>query len=144
MNKERNAVKAMKKSGSKMVKARLNKRGLNTVRQFTKQAQNMVDHVEVGSRTFPDKNVRQAARNILDSIENNLEALKVIAESTGDDEIVEIVEDMIDVAEGGSSVDDQPSDKGPHHEENGDEPEVEVEGLEVDLGGDIDETSMNG
>ena len=141
-DKQNQASKAMKKSGARKVLARLSRRANNTIKQFTKQAQNMVDNVEVGSRSFPDKSTRQAVRNLLDSIENNLESLLVIAQAEGDDETVEIVEEMICPAEGHEDVDDVESDLGPDHQEGG---EVDVDGLEVDLGdAPLDETAMHG
>lgn len=143
-DKARKAAAAMKKSGSKTVKARLSKRGQNHLRQFVKQAQNLVDNIEVGTKTFPDKDVRSAARRLFGSIEDELETLKTIAEAEGDNELVEIIDDMIEDAEGTSGVDDEPHEIGPDHEEL-EEDGVEVEGLEVDLGGgpsDLDETRM--
>lgn len=142
-DKTRKAAAAMKKSSGRVVKARLTKRGQHTMRQFVKQAQNLVDHVEVGKKTFPDNDVRSAARRLFGSIEDELETLKTIAEAEGDDELVEIIDDMIEDAEGTPGVDDEEHEIGPDHEEEPEE-EVEIEGLEVDLGdaSDLDETRM--
>ena len=137
MDKARKAVAAMKKSGQRTVKARLTKRGQSHLRQFVKQAQNMVDNIEVGTKTFPDKEVRAAARRLFGSIEDELEAIKTIAEATGDGELVEIIDEMISDSGNLGGMDDEPT--GPDHESD----DVEVEGLEVDLGGDIDETRMD-
>jgi F0F1-type ATP synthase membrane subunit b/b' len=133
------AAAIMKRGQKRVIKARLTKRGQNTMKQFVKQAQRLTDDIEVGKRSFPDNTVRKAIASIMSSLEDNLEALKVIAEDAGDQETVEIIEDMIGSSEGHSEVDSDPSEHGEFHEE---EPEAKLEVEVVDLGEGIDETAM--
>jgi hypothetical protein len=134
------AAKNMQKGAARKVKARLTKRGQNTMRQFCKQAQNMVDEIEIGKKSFPDGGVRSAMRDLVGSLETNLEAVKVVAEAVGDSDIVEIIDEAIEDLSGVGSGDDMGSS-----EENDD---VDVSGLSesedespVDIGS-IDETPM--
>ena len=132
------AAKAMQKGAARKVKARLTRRAQNTMKQFCKQAQNMIDDIEPGKKSFPDGGLRKAVRNLMGSLEDNLEAVKQIAEAAGEDELVEIIQDAADAlapADRDEGMEGEP-------EEHGD---IDVMGLEeeapVDIGA-IDETSI--
>lgn len=140
-DKAKEAAQMMQKGAARVVKARLSKRGQARIKQFCKQAQGLVDDVEVGKRSFPDSGVRTAMRQLIGSLEENLEAVAQIAEAVGDDTLVEIIEDAADSL--------APADTGEagEHENHGSEPHVEglteheTEEKPVDISL-IDETSV--
>lgn len=95
-DKSKEASKNMSRSANRTIKARLSKKKHKTIGNFTKYAQRMVDDIEVGSQSFPDKSVRTAMRNLLGSIEDNLEAVRDIADATGEDDLVEMIDEAAD------------------------------------------------
>lgn len=140
----KNAAKTMQKGAARIVKARLSKRAQNTIKQFCKQAQNMVDDVEPGKKSFPDGSVRSAMRALIGSLEDNLEAVRAIAEATGEDDLVEIIQDAADALSPADADEGMEEGHEEHHE-----PDVDVSGLSegpegagsVDIGA-IDERPM--
>jgi hypothetical protein len=138
-DKAKEAAQAMQKGAARKVKARLTKRGQNTMKQFCKQAQNMIDEIEPGKKSFPDGNLRKAIRDLMGSLEDNLEAVKQIAEAAGESELVEIIQDAADAlapADPDEGMESEP-------EEHGDE--IDIMGLEEDAPVDIgviDETPI--
>ena len=136
------AVKAMQKGAARKVKARLTRRAKNTMKQFCKQAQNMIEDIEPGKKSFPDGNLRKAIRDLMGSLEDNLEAVKQIAEAAGEDQLVEIIEEAADAlapADPNEGMEHEPEDHGE---------DVDIMGLSegedeasVDIGS-IDETPI--
>lgn len=134
----KNISASMSKTKGKVVKARLTKRGKNRFKQFSKQAQGLIDEVEVSKKSFPDGEMRSAMRTLMATLEETIEAVATIAEASGEDDIVEVLED---VASELSHFDvDETSEDEPEHE---DSDEVEID-IEDDSESILDETAMNG
>lgn len=139
-DKTKEAVADMQRGNARKVKARLTKKGQHTLRQFTKQAQNLVDEIEIGKRSFPDHGTRSAMRQLVGSLEDHLEAVKEVAEAAGEDQIVDIIEEAADAFSG--------VDHGEEEDQESEDHDVEVSGLaereddeQVDIG-EIDETAI--
>lgn len=124
------------------VKARLSKRGKSVLGSFCKHAQRMVDEVAVGKKNFPDNNVRRALRNLIGSLEENLEAVAEIANAVGDSEMVEIISDATDALAPADSNEHEEDEE--HAEPESEQPESEQEEVILSESGDepIDETVM--
>ena len=128
------------KSSGRVIKARLTKKGQGRLKQFAKQAQGMVDDIEVGKKSFPDATVRKAMRNLISSIEDNLEAVMEVAEAAGESEIVDVIEDAVEDLsalndiEHSSDTDDLVDDV---EDEEDEEDEVEIE---IDMDDDFDDS----
>jgi hypothetical protein len=102
----------------------------------------MVDEVSVGKKNFPDNNVRRALRNLIGSLEENLEAVAEIASAAGDSEMVEIITDAADAL---APADAGEADEGEEHGEpdlGSVDEEQEVELSEPSNDAPIDETIM--
>lgn len=142
-DKSKEAAQAMSKGAARKVKARLTRRAQHRLQQFCKQAQGLVDEVEIGKRSFPDGGVRSAMRHLLGSLEDHLEAIKEVAQDAGEHGIVEIIEEAADAL---APVDPDEGNE-PQPEDHGDD--VEVSGLSeseeespVDISS-IDETPLH-
>ena len=93
------AARDMAKDQPRTVKARkvlanLSQRQAGRLKGLTKQAGRFLEDVPISSKTFPDVETHRAAAKLTDVLLDVLQVMRPLAEQTGDDEMLQIIDEV--------------------------------------------------